>query len=78
MIGDPFLKINVEVKLLQVCGPVLMAITLLFSLCLHEMYILVICMDDFILPQIVMLPLVIGLYDGIHLFFIGGVLIDDI
>jgi hypothetical protein len=38
----------------------------------------VISVDEYILPENVVLPLFLGLYDGIHLFFIGGVLMNDI
>jgi hypothetical protein len=33
-----------------------------------------ISVDDCLLPENVMPPLVVGLYNGVHLFFISGVL----
>jgi hypothetical protein len=37
MIGDSCFILDFEVELLQVCGPLLMAIILQFFLCLHEL-----------------------------------------
>jgi hypothetical protein len=78
MIGAPCLIFDVEMKLMQVCGPLLMAVVLQFTLCLHELQILVINVDDCLLPKNVMLPLEVGLYNGIHFFVISGVLTNDI
>jgi hypothetical protein len=36
-IGTSCFILNVEVELLQICGPLLMAVILQFSLCLHEL-----------------------------------------
>jgi hypothetical protein len=78
MIGAPCLIFDVDMELLQVCGPLLMEVILQFSLCLHELQRLVISVDDCLLPENVVLPLSAGLYNGIHFFVIGGVLTDDI
>jgi hypothetical protein len=34
--------------------------------------------DDFLLPKNVIPPLVVGFYNGVHLFVISEVLMDDI
>jgi hypothetical protein len=34
--------------------------------------------DDYLILENVVLPFSMGLYDGIHLFFIGGVITDEI
>jgi hypothetical protein len=49
-IGAPLIIINVEVKLMQVCGPLLMAVILQFSLCFHELLRNMIRMDGYLLP----------------------------
>jgi hypothetical protein len=49
-----------------------------FSLCLHKLQRLVISVDECLLLENVVLPLSAGLYNGIHFFVMGGVLIDDI
>ena len=61
-------------ELLQVCGPLLMAIILQFPLGMYELQGSVVCVDDRFLPQNVMLPLSAGLHNGIHLFIISGML----
>jgi hypothetical protein len=58
VIGASCFILDVEVELLQVCGPLLMAIILQFSLCLHELQWLMISVDDCLLPKNVMSPLV--------------------
>ena len=68
-IGASCFILDVEVELLQVCGPLLMAVILKFSLCLHELQWLMISVDDCLLPKNVMSPLAIGLHNGVHLFF---------
>jgi hypothetical protein len=78
MIGAPCLIFYVEMELLQECGPLLMAVILQFALCLHELQILVISVDDCLLPENVVLPLLTGLYNGIHFIVIGGVLMNAI
>ena len=63
-------------ELLHVCGPFLMVIILQLSLCLYELQGSVICVDEFFLPQNIMLSLSVGLHNGIHLFVVGGILLD--
>ena len=55
-----------------------MAIIQQFSLCLHEMQRLMISVDDFLLPENVMPPLVVELYNGVHFFIVSWVLMDNI
>jgi hypothetical protein len=55
-----------------------MAIIMQFSLCSHELHSLVIGVDDCLLPENVVLPFSVGLYNGIHFFVVGGVLTYDI
>ena len=74
----PCLILNVEMELLQVCGPLLMAIFLQLLLCLYELQRLVISVDDFLLSQNVMFPFTTDLHNGIHLFVIGVVFPDSI
>jgi hypothetical protein len=45
---------------------------------LYELQRLVISVDDCLLSHNVMFPLMAGLYNGIHLFVIGGVFLDSI
>ena len=78
MIGASCFILDVEVELLQVCGPPLMVNILQFSLCMHELQWLMISVDDCLLPKNVMSPLVAGLYNGVHLFVISRVLTDSI
>jgi hypothetical protein len=70
--------LDVEMELLQVGGPLLMAFVLPLPPCLYELQRLVISMDDCLLSQNVMFPLTTGLYNGIHLIVIGGVFSDSI
>jgi hypothetical protein len=70
--------LDIEVELLQVCGPVLMVVILQFSLCLHELQWLIISVDDCLLLKNVMSPLVVGFHNGVHFFFISRVLTDSI
>jgi hypothetical protein len=56
-IGASCFILDVEVELLQVCGPLLMVVILQFSLCLHELQWLMISVDDCLLPKNVMSPL---------------------
>ncbi len=74
MIGDSLLELYVEMGLLQVCGPFFMVIIMQLPLCLHKLKILVICVDDHLLPHNIMLPLMTGLDNGIHFFVINGIL----
>ena len=67
IIGATLLVLDVQMKLLQICGPLLMAIILQLPLCLYELQGPVVCVDDCFLPQNVMLPLSTGLHNGISL-----------
>jgi hypothetical protein len=78
MIGASCFILDVEVELLQVCGPLLMVVILQFSLCLHELQWLMISVDDCLLPKNVMSPLAVGLHNGVHFFVISRVLTDNI
>jgi hypothetical protein len=77
-IGASCFILDVEVELLQVCGPLLMAIILQFSLSLHELQWLMISVDDCLLPNNVMSPLAVGLHNGLHFFVVSRVLTDKI
>ena len=70
------LILDIQMELLQVCGPLLMVIILQFPLGVYELKGSVVCVDDHFLPQNVMLPLVVGLHNGIHLFVISEILLD--
>ena len=63
-------------KLLQICGPLLMAIILQLPLSLYELQGLVVCVDDCFLPQNVMLPLLTSFHNGIHFFVISEILVN--
>jgi hypothetical protein len=78
MIGAPCIIFDVDMEPLQVCGSLLMVVIIQFALCLHELQRLLINVDDCLLPENVVLPLSAGLYNGIHFFFIGGVLTYNI
>ena len=78
MIRDNCLILYVEMKLLQVGGPLLMGVVLQFPLCLYELQRLVISVDDCILSQNVMFPLMTSLYNGIHFLVMAGVFLDNI
>jgi hypothetical protein len=65
-------------ELWQVGGPLLMVVILQLPLCLYELKRLVISVDDCHISQNVMFPLTIGLYNGMHFLFIGGVFLDSI
>ena len=54
MVGASYFILDVEVELLQLCGPLLMAVILQLSLCLHELQWLMISVDDCLLPKNVM------------------------
>jgi hypothetical protein len=77
VVGASYFILDVEVELLQVCGPLLMAIIMQFSLCLHELKWLMISADDFLLPNNVMSPLAESLHNGLHFFVISRVLTDS-
>ena len=74
IIGATFLVLDVQMKLLQICGPLLMEIVLQLPLCLYELQGSVVCVDDCLLPQNVMLLLSTSLHNGIHLFVISGII----
>ena len=76
MIGAALLILDIQMELLQICRPLLMAIILQFPLGLYELQGSVVCVDDCFLPQNVMLPLSAGLHNGVHLFIIGWILPD--
>jgi hypothetical protein len=78
MVGTFCFILDVEVELLQVCGPLLMAVILKFSLCLHELQWLMISVDDYLLPKNVISPLVKGLHNGVHFFVVSRVLTNNI
>jgi hypothetical protein len=50
-VGTSCFILDVEVEMLQICGPPLMVIILQFSLCLHELQWLMISVDDCLLPE---------------------------
>jgi hypothetical protein len=56
----------------------LMEVILQFALCFHELQSIMVNVDDYLLLENVILPLAIGLYNGVHFFVISGVLTDDI
>jgi hypothetical protein len=74
IIGATLLVLDVQKKLLQICGPLLMVIVLQLPLCLYELQGSTVCLDDRFLPQNVMLPLSTSLHNGIHFFIISGIL----
>jgi hypothetical protein len=78
VVGASCFILDVEVELLQVCGPLLMAIIMKFPLCLHELQWLMISVDDCLLPKNLMSPVAISLHNGVPLFFISRVLTDNI
>jgi hypothetical protein len=78
VVGASCFILYVEVELQQVCGPLLMAVILQFSLCLHELQWLMISVDDCLLPNNVKSPLVAGLHNGVHFFVVSRVLTDNI
>ena len=78
MIGATLIVLDVQMKLLQVCGQLLMAILLKLPLCLYKLQGSVVYVDDHFLPQNVMIPLLPSLHNGIHIFVIGGIILDYI
>ena len=50
IIGATLLVPDVQMKLLQICEPLLMAIVLQIPLCLYELQGSVVCVDDCLLP----------------------------
>jgi hypothetical protein len=51
MICAPYLILDVEMEMLQGCGPLLMVVVLQLPLCLYELQRLVISVDDCLLSQ---------------------------
>ena len=74
IIGATLLVLYIQMKLLQICGPLLMVIILKLPLCLYELQESVVYVDDCFLPQNVILPLSTSLHNGIHFFVISGIL----
>jgi hypothetical protein len=74
MVGAALLIFYVQVKLLQVCGPLLVVVILQFPLCLHKLQGLVVSVNNRLFAQDVMLPLSASLDNGVHFLVIGGVL----
>ena len=74
IIGATLLVLDVQMKFLQICGPLLMAIILQLPLHLYELHGSMVCVDDCLLLQNVMLSLSTSLHNGIHLFFTSGIL----
>ena len=59
--------LDVEVELLQICGPLLIGFILQLPLSLHELLCLMISVDDFLLPKNVIYPLATDFHNGVHL-----------
>ena len=78
MICTPYLILDVEMERMKVGGTLLMVVILQFPMCLYELQRLMINVNDSLLSQNVMFPLKTNLYNGIHLFVIGGVFSDII
>jgi hypothetical protein len=78
IIGVALLVLDVQMKLLHICGPLLMATVLQLPLRLYELQGSVVCVDDCFLPQNVMLPLSESLHNGIHFFVISGIPSDRV
>jgi hypothetical protein len=78
VVGASYFIIEVNVELLQVCGPLLIAVILQFYLCLHELQWLMINVDESLLTKNVMSPMSVGLQNAVHFFVIIRVLTDNI
>jgi hypothetical protein len=78
IIGVALLVLDVQMNLLQICGPLLIAIVLQLPLCLYELQGSMVCVDDCVLPQNVMILLSTSLHNGIHFFVISGILLDRV
>jgi hypothetical protein len=78
VIGASYIILDVEMELLQVGGPLMMVVIFQFSLCLQEHRWLMIGVDDSLLPENVMPPLQKNLHNGVHLFCISRVLMENI
>jgi hypothetical protein len=55
-----------------------MVVILQFSFCIHELYSLMISVDECLLPKNVMSPLAGNFHNGLHFFVIGKVLTNKI
>jgi hypothetical protein len=77
-LGASSFILDVEVELLQVCGPLLMVVILQYSLGLHKLQWLMISVDDCLLHKNVMSPLAEGFHNGVHFFFVSRVLTNNI
>jgi hypothetical protein len=77
-IGACYFILDVEVELLQVCGPLFMVFILQFSLCLHELSWFMISVDNCLIPNNVMSPLATCLHNGLDFFVISRVITDNI
>jgi hypothetical protein len=78
LVGTSCFILDVEVELLQICGPLMIAVILQFSLCLHELQGLMINVDDCLLLENVIPPLVADLHNGLNFFVISRVIMNDI
>jgi hypothetical protein len=65
-------------ELLEVSGPLMMVIILQFFLWLHELQRLMINVENCLLPENIMPPLKVILYNGVHFLVVIGVLTDGI
>jgi hypothetical protein len=77
-VGTLCFILDVEVELLQICGPLLMVVILQLSLYLHELQRLMISVDDCLLPENVMPPVTTILHNGVHFFVVSRVLTNGI
>jgi hypothetical protein len=77
-ICDPYIILDVEMELLQVCGPILMVDVMHLPFCLYELQRLLISVVDYLLSHNVMFPLTTGLHNAMHFLVIGGVFPDGI
>jgi hypothetical protein len=77
-VGASCIILDVEMELLQVCGPLLMVVILQFSLSLHELQRLMIDVDHCLLPENLILPLEVGLQNGLQFFVVSRVLMENI
>ena len=73
MIGANLLIFNVQMELLQICRPFFMVFLLQLPLGLHKLKRLVIHVDDCLLPQNIMFPLLTCMHNRIHFLIISGV-----
>jgi hypothetical protein len=55
-----------------------MVVILQIYLCLHELQWFMISLDDCLFPNNVMSPLAAGFHNGVNLFFVSKVLVENI